>query len=159
MGRSTPAINALVRTGVAHQVREIGHDPRVTAYGQEAAEALGVDAARVFKTLVCSLGATLAIAVVPVTGEADLRAVAAALGAKSAELADRAVAERATGYVVGGISPIGQKRRRATLIDESATRWDTVFVSAGRRGLELELAPLDLVTLTAGRVVAICRPR
>jgi Cys-tRNA(Pro)/Cys-tRNA(Cys) deacylase len=155
----TPAIAAVVRAGVVHEVHQVGHDPTVTAYGQEAADALGVEPGRVFKTLVGSVGGRLVVAVVPVSGELSLKALAAALGAKNAEMADPAVAERSTGYVVGGISPVGQKRRLPTVIDQSVTRWATIFVSGGRRGLELELAPADLVGLTDGRLAPIALPR
>jgi Cys-tRNA(Pro)/Cys-tRNA(Cys) deacylase len=157
VGGSTPAIAAVVRAGVAHEVHEIRHDPSVTAYGREAAAALGVEPGRVFKTLITSVDGKVVVAVVPVTGELNLKALATALGAKNAALADRATAERSTGYVTGGISPIGQKRRLATLIDASAAGWPTVFVSGGRRGLELELAPMDLLTLTDGRLAPIGR--
>ncbi len=155
MSGPTPAIAAVVRAGVAHEVHQIGHDPAVSAYGQEAADALGVEPERVFKTLVSTVGGQLVVAVVPVTGELSLKALAAALGAKSAEMADPSTAQRSTGYVVGGISPIGQKRPLPTVIDESAARWGTIFVSGGRRGLELEIAPADLVRLTNGRLVPI----
>jgi Cys-tRNA(Pro)/Cys-tRNA(Cys) deacylase len=154
---STPAIAAVVRAGVTHAVHQIRHDPLVTAYGHEAAAALGVEPGRVFKTLVNSVDGELVVAVVPVTGELNLKALAAALGAKSALMADRATAERSTGYVTGGISPIAQKRRFPTLVDASAARWATIFVSGGRRGLELELAPEDLVALTDGRLAPIGR--
>jgi Cys-tRNA(Pro)/Cys-tRNA(Cys) deacylase len=154
---STPAIAALVRAGVAHEVHQIRHAPSITAYGREAAAALGVEPARVFKTLINSVDGRLVVAIVPVTGELNLKALAATLGAKSAEMADRATAERSTGYVAGGISPIGQKRRLTTLIDASAAGWTTVFVSGGRRGLELELAPGDLLALTGGRLAPIGR--
>jgi Cys-tRNA(Pro)/Cys-tRNA(Cys) deacylase len=133
----------------------VGHDPTVTAYGKEAAGALGVEPGRVFKTLVASVDGKLVVAVVPVTGELSLKALAAAVGAKTAEMAEAATAERATGYVVGGISPIGQKRHLPTLVDVSAARWGTIFVSGGRRGLELELVPSDLVRLTNGRLASI----
>ena len=155
----TPAVAAVVRAGVAHKVHETGHDPAVTAYGQEAAAALGVEPGRVFKTLVASVDGRLVVAVVPVTGELSLKAVAAAAGAKNAEMADAPTAERATGYVVGGISPIGQRRRLPTLVDDSAAKWGTIFVSAGRRGLELELAAADLVQLTNGRLAPIGKSR
>jgi Cys-tRNA(Pro)/Cys-tRNA(Cys) deacylase len=155
VGISTPAISALVRAGIAHRVHEINHDPRVTAYGQEAAESLGVEPARVFKTLICSARTHLAVAIVPVAGELDLKAMAAALGSKSVVLADGAIAERATGYVLGGISPIGQKRRLPTWLDQSAVQWETIFVSGGRRGLELELAPTDLLAITHAQLAAI----
>ena len=155
MRAPTPAVAAVVRAGVAHTVHEVGHDPTVTAYGKEAAGALGVEPGRVFKTLVASVDGKLVVAVVPVTGELSLKALAAAVGAKTAEMAEAATAERATGYVVGGISPIGQKRHLPTLVDVSAARWGTIFVSGGRRGLELELVPSDLVRLTNGRLAAI----
>ena len=157
MRAPTPAVAAVVRAGVAHTVHEVGHDPTVTAYGKEAAGALGVEPGRVFKTLVASVDGKLVVAVVPVTGELSLKALAAAVGAKTAEMAEAATAERATGYVVGGISPIGQKRHLPTLVDVSAARWGTIFVSGGRRGLELELVPSDLVRLTNGRLAAIVK--
>jgi Cys-tRNA(Pro)/Cys-tRNA(Cys) deacylase len=113
----------------------------------------------VFKTLVASVGPELVVAVVPVAGELSFKALAAAVGAKNAEMADRLAAERSTGYVAGGISPIGQKRRLPTVIDDSAAKWGTVFVSGGRRGLELELAPTDLVVVTNGRFAHIGRPK
>jgi len=131
----------------------------VTAYGLEAAQALQVEPDRVLKTLVCEVGRELAVAVVPVTADLDLKVLAATLGAKRADLAEPAVAERATGYVVGGISPIAQKRRLPTVIDQTATVWDTVFVSGGRRGLEIELAPGDLLAITGAQAAAIRRPR
>jgi Cys-tRNA(Pro)/Cys-tRNA(Cys) deacylase len=145
----------LARAGVVHQVHDFGHDRRVTAYGLEAAQALQVQPDRVFKTLVCAAGRQLAVAIVPVTTDLDLKALAVTLGVKSVDLAEPAVAQRATGYVVGGISPIGQKRRLLTVIDQTATGWDTIFVSGGRRGLEVELAPDDLLVVTAGRLAAI----
>jgi Cys-tRNA(Pro)/Cys-tRNA(Cys) deacylase len=155
----TPATVALGRAGVAHRVHQIGHNPLVTEYGREAADALGVDPARVFKTLVCAVAGQLVVAVVPVTGDLNLKAVASVLGVKSAEMADAVAAERSTGYVVGGISPLGQKRQLVTLVDESAAEWESIFVSGGRRGLELELAPADLLAMTGGRLAAIAKPR
>jgi Cys-tRNA(Pro)/Cys-tRNA(Cys) deacylase len=138
-------------------VHAYDHDPAAPSYGAEAAHAMGVDAGRVFKTLVVSVAAAakrvLAVAVVPVDRQLDLKAAAAALGHKRAEMAAAADAERATGYVVGGISPLGQRRRLPVVVDASAMAFATVFVSAGRRGLEVELAPDDLVDLT-GAVVA-----
>lgn len=151
----TPAVVALTRAGIAHEVRRYDHDPSAASYGHEAADALGVDGARVLKTLVASVDGQLTVAVVPIVGELDLKALARELGAKRAEMAAVADAERATGYVVGGISPIGQKRRLTTIIDESALEWDTVFVSGGRRGLELELAPADLGVATDARFAPI----
>jgi len=120
---------------------------------------MGVDAARVFKTLVASVDGTLVVAVVPVTGQLDLKALASAVGGKAATMADPAAAERTTGYMTGGISPLGQKRLLPTVVDQSASRWETVFVSGGRRGLEIELAADDLVRLTNGTVATIGRER
>ncbi|MDF1703411.1 MAG: Cys-tRNA(Pro) deacylase [Aeromicrobium sp.] len=133
------------------------HDPRATSYGLEAAEALGVDPDRVFKTLMIEADGSLAVVVVPVSGTVDLKAAASALGAKRAQLADPAAAQRATGYVLGGISPIGQKRRHRTVIDETAELWESVLVSGGRRGLDVELSPRDLIDLTQGIVAAVGR--
>jgi Cys-tRNA(Pro)/Cys-tRNA(Cys) deacylase len=144
-GRDTPATTAARRAGVEHAVHEYEHDPNAASYGMEAAEALGLDPARVFKTLVADLDGTLTVCVVPVTGELDLRSLG-----KRARMADAAKAERTTGYVAGGISPLGQRRALPTLVDETALEHDTVFVSAGRRGLEIELAPADLLALTGG---------
>jgi Cys-tRNA(Pro)/Cys-tRNA(Cys) deacylase len=159
MAAATPAITALVRRSIDHRVHTYEHDPAARSYGQEAAEAMGVDPARVFKTLVAAVGSSLVVAVVPVAGELDLKALASAMGAKRAEMADGAVAERATGYVLGGISPLGQKRTLATVVDSSASAWATIFVSGGRRGLEIELRPGDLVEATAARVAPIGRAR
>src|ERR671932_1955290 len=138
--RDTPATTAARRAGIAFQVHEYEHDPGAASYGMEAAEALGLDPGRVFKTLVADLDGTLTVCVVPVTSELDLRSLG-----KRAALADPAKAERTTGYVVGGISPLGQRRALPTLVDESALDHETIYVSAGRRGLEIELAPQDLV--------------
>lgn len=150
MTRATPALAVLAAAGVAHTVREYDHDPSITAFGLEAAEKLGVDPDRVFKTLVATVDGALCVAVVPVTGQVSLKALARASGGKHAEMADPAQAMRVTGYVVGGISPLGQKRALPTVIDESAQLWDTVLVSAGRRGLDVELAPADLALLVSG---------
>jgi len=152
-GKGTPATTAVARAGIDATVHDLGHLDGDGGYGWVVATALAVAPERVFKTLVVRADGGLAVAVVPVTGEADLKAVAGALGAKRAVLAERAAAERATGYVVGGISPLGQRRRLRTVLDASAVGFDTVFVSGGRRGLELELAPAGLVTAT-GAVVA-----
>jgi Cys-tRNA(Pro)/Cys-tRNA(Cys) deacylase len=159
MAGATPAVKALEKLGIEHRTHSYEHDPAARSYGQEAADAMGIDPARVFKTLVATANGALVVAVVPVTGELDLKSLASALGAKRAEMADGAVAERATGYVLGGISPIGQKRRLATVVDDSARPFDTVFVSGGRRGFEIELRPDDLVSVTAGRFAAIARHR
>jgi len=167
--KGTPATDLLRRSGVPHVLHAyetesdrgggLGRkdDPR-PAYGRDAAAALGVDAAQLFKTLVAELDGRLVAAVVPVAGELDLRRLAAALGGRRATMADPAAAERATGYVVGGISPLGGRRTLPTVIDESALAKPTIYVSAGRRGLQVELAGSDLVRLTGARVAAIARP-
>jgi len=129
----------------------------VTDFGREAADALGVEPDRVFKTLLADVDGRLVVGIVPVTGKLDLKALAAAVGGKKAVMADPAVAERKTGYVVGGISPIGQKTAHPTVLDETAELWDTVFVSGGRRGLDLELAPADLVRATGATLADIAR--
>jgi Cys-tRNA(Pro)/Cys-tRNA(Cys) deacylase len=152
----TPAIVAAERAGIAFSVLEYKHDPGAASYGLEAAEALGLDPARVYKTLVLRVdGAGLVVAIVPVAARVNPKALAAAVGGKRAELADPAAAERATGSVVGGISPLGQRRALPTVVDRSALQHDTVYVSAGRRGLELALAPADLLRLTRATVAAI----
>jgi len=155
----TPATVALARAGVAFTVHAYEHDPRAAAYGLEAAEKLGLDPERVFKTLLAAVDGSLVVAVVPVAMLLDLKALANAVGGKRAELADPAVAERKTGYVVGGISPIGQKTPLPTVLDESAILCETIFVSGGRRGLDLELAPDDLLAVTGGRYAPIARDR
>ncbi len=158
----TPAILLARRAGIPFEVREYAHDPACASYGLEAAQALGVEPERVFKTLLVAVNEdrrTLAVGVVPVGGQLDLKAMAAALGAKKLAMADPQDAERATGYLVGGISPLGQKRRLPTVLDSSAARFPTILVSAGRRGLEIELAPLDLARLTAARLAPIARVR
>jgi len=139
-------------------VRPYEHDPRAgLSYGPEAAAALGVDPAQVFKTLITDVDGALTVAVVPVDAQLDLKALAAAVGGKRAVMADPAAAQRATGYVVGGISPLGQKRRLATVVDASALLFPTVLVSAGRRGVDVELAPADLVRLTGARTADVAR--
>lgn len=156
----TPAIEAVERAGVAFQLLEYAHDPAAASYGLEAAERLRLEPESVFKTLLVAvdgLPGTLAVGIVPVTAQLDLKAVAQAVGGKRAEMADPKVAERATGYVVGGISPLGQKRRLPTVIDESAILFERVYVSAGRRGLEIALTPDALMALTAGTLAAIAR--
>jgi Cys-tRNA(Pro)/Cys-tRNA(Cys) deacylase len=144
----TPASVALTRAGIAFALHPYDHDPRATSYGAEAAEVLGLDPRRVFKTLMASVDGRLVAAVVPVSGQLDLKALARAVGGSKAVMAEVAAAERATGYVAGGISPVGQKRPHPTVIDESALGHPTVYVSAGRRGLDLEIAPADLVATT-----------
>ena len=155
MATGTPATSALTAAGIAFALHPYDHDPRSTAYGDEAAAALGVEPERLFKTLIAAVDGTLACAVVPVSSRLDLKAFAAALGGKRAELADPAAAARATGYVVGGISPVGQKTRLRVVADESVELFDTVYVSAGKRGLQVELAPADLVAVTDALVADI----
>ncbi|MET8780035.1 Cys-tRNA(Pro) deacylase [Nocardia sp. NPDC050713] len=157
-GASTPAIRTLAKAGIAHRVHSYAHDPRADSYGAEAVDALaaelGVVAAQIFKTLVVELSTgALAVAVLPVPNTLSLKAAAAALGAPKATMADKTKAERTTGYVLGGISPLGQRKRLPTVIDDSALGWDRMLCSAGKRGLEIELAPADLVR-AAGAVTA-----
>jgi Cys-tRNA(Pro)/Cys-tRNA(Cys) deacylase len=154
-GKGTPATALLVKQKVAHQVHEYAHDPRSESYGTEASEAMGVSADRVFKTLVAEVDGQLTVGVVPVAGQLDLKALAAAAGGKKARMADLTAAERATGYVAGGISPLGHRKRLPVVVDSSATGFDTIFCSAGRRGLEIEVAPSDLITLAQATVAAI----
>ncbi len=154
----TPAVVAARRAGVTCQVREYRHDPAAQSFGLEAAEALGVDSSKVFKTLVASLATgDLAVAVIPVNTQLDLKALANATGTKKAVMADRQAAERATGYVIGGISPLGQRRRLTTVVDASALTHGQVYVSGGRRGLEIALDPRDLVNLTDATLYRISR--
>jgi len=145
---ATPATTALTRAGVSFTLHPYEHDPRAESFGLEAASALGLDPAQVFKTLMADVDGDLVVAVVPVSGQLDLKALARALGGSRATMADKAAAERATGYVVGGISPIGQRRRHRTVVDDSALAHPVVYVSAGRRGLDLGLSPADLVAVT-----------
>lgn len=166
----TPATVALSAAGITFEVRAYEHDPLVTdrslrrasnarheGYGLEAAEALDADPAWVFKTLLASLDGSLVVGIVPVTGQLDLKALARALGGSKAVMAEVAAAERATGYVAGGISPVGQKRRHPTVLDASALEHDTILVSGGRRGFDLELAPADLVAITGALTATILR--
>jgi Cys-tRNA(Pro)/Cys-tRNA(Cys) deacylase len=157
-GRGTPATVALTRARVAHTVHEYDHDPAADSYGLEAATLLGHDPRRVFKTLLASVDGALHVAVVPVAGSLDLKGLAAAVGGKRAAMADPVLAERTTGYVRGGISPLGQRKRLPTVLDETALAHPTIFVSAGRRGLEVELAPRALAELTAARIAPIAAP-
>ena len=146
-GQATPAIAVLVRQRIEHRVHPYSVDADTPNYGAAVADALSVAQARVFKTLVTEVDGSLTVAVVPVTGDLDLKALAGAVGGKRAALADRALAERTTGYVRGGISPLGQRKRLPTVVDDSALGHETVYVSAGRRGLQVELKPADLVAL------------
>jgi Cys-tRNA(Pro)/Cys-tRNA(Cys) deacylase len=155
-GRGTTATLALDRAKIPFTLHEYEHDPRSGSYGHEASDALGVPPERVFKTLVATVdGGALAVGVVPVHRHLDLKALAAAVGGKKAVMAEVAAAERATGYVAGGISPLGQKRRLPVVVDASALGLSTMFCSAGRRGLEIELAPADLIRVAGATVAAI----
>jgi Cys-tRNA(Pro)/Cys-tRNA(Cys) deacylase len=153
----TPATVALTRAGIAFTEHTYEHDPGAASYGLEAAEVLGLDPALVFKTLLTTVDERLVVGIVPVSGQLDLKAVATAVGGKRATMADPSAAERATGYVVGGISPVGQKRPHPTVLDETALDCETVYVSGGRRGLDLGLSPQDLVRVTGAVVAAIRR--
>ena len=153
----TPATVALAAAGIPFSVHPYEHDPAAPSYGLEAAAALGVEPDRVFKTLLADTELGIVVGVVPVTGMLDLKALASTVGAKRASMADPAVAERRTGYVVGGISPVGQKTAHVTVVDETAQLFDTVFVSGGRRGLDIELAPDDLLVAVSGRYAAIAK--
>ncbi|WP_159766820.1 Cys-tRNA(Pro) deacylase [Streptomyces sp. HM190] len=153
----TPATVALTAAGVEFTIHAYEHDPSHPSYGEEAAEAMGVSPDRVFKTLVADVDGALVVAVVPVAGQLDLKALATAVGGKRAAMADPTLAERTTGYVRGGISPLGQRKKLRTVLDESASGHGTICVSAGRRGLEVELAPSDLAALTGATTAPIAR--
>ena len=157
----TPALDILTAAGITFSVHEYDHGAR-SHFGEETVAALGVPAGRVFKTLLAGVTGAgrpeLAVGVVPVSGQMDLKALARVLGWKNAEMADPAVAQRSSGYVVGGISPLGQRTRLRTVVDQSAMSYDTVLVSGGRRGLQVELSPADLVRLTDAVVAKIGRP-
>ncbi|TCB97489.1 Cys-tRNA(Pro) deacylase [Micromonospora zingiberis] len=154
-GRGTPATVLLAKRNISHRTHPYDVSAESPNYGALVAAALGVSPERVFKTLVTEVDGSLTVAVVPVTGELDLKALAAAVGGKRATLAERGAAERATGYVRGGISPLGQPKRLPTVLDSSALAHATVYVSAGRRGLQVELAPADLVALTGARTAPL----
>ncbi|AYN41825.1 Cys-tRNA(Pro) deacylase [Streptomyces dangxiongensis] len=153
----TPATVALAAAGVDFTVHAYAHDPSHPSYGEEAAQAMGVSPDRVFKTLVADVDGSLVVGVVPVAGSLDLKALAAAVGGKRAAMADPTLAERTTGYVRGGISPLGQRKKLPTVLDDSAGSHSTICVSAGRRGLEVELAPRDLADLTDAVLAPIGR--
>jgi Cys-tRNA(Pro)/Cys-tRNA(Cys) deacylase len=154
---ATAAAAALDRASVPYSVHTYEHDPAAGSYGAEAAAALGVDPARVYKTLFADVGGRLVVGIVPVSTQLDLKALASAVRGKRAVMADPVAAERASGFVVGGISPVGQRRSHPTVLDETALGHPTLFVSGGKRGHELELAPADLVSVTGATVAAICR--
>jgi Cys-tRNA(Pro)/Cys-tRNA(Cys) deacylase len=151
----TPATTLLIAEKVAHTLHPYQVSPDAPDYGALVAEALGVPPERLFKTLIAEVDGALAVAVVPVTGDLDLKALAHAAGGKRATLADRAAAERSSGYVRGGISPLGQRRRLPTVIDDSVEHLDVIYVSAGRRGLQVSLAPADLIRLTGAKVAQL----
>lgn len=154
---ATAATLALSRAKIEFQVHRYEHDPEEHHFGDETAAALGVDPRRLFKTLVTSCDDRLVVGIVPVAGQLDLKALAATVGAKRAALAEPAAAQRATGYVVGGISPLGQRTALPTVLDASALEWDTILVSGGRRGMQVELAAADLVRLLSASVAPIGR--
>ncbi|MGC5014055.1 Cys-tRNA(Pro) deacylase [Streptosporangium sp. DT93] len=156
-GQGTPATVALAQAGADFSLHLYEHDASAQAYGEEAADALGVPYERIFKTLVAEVEGGLAVAVVPVAGRLDLKAFAAALGGKRAAMADAAKVERVTGYVVGGISPLGQRRPLPTVVDASALEFETIYFSAGRRGLQIETSPAELVRLTKAATACIGR--
>jgi Cys-tRNA(Pro)/Cys-tRNA(Cys) deacylase len=161
--RGTRAVDVARRAGITYRVHEYAHDARASlkeggrGYALEAVAALGIDAGRVFKTIVVSVDARLGVAIVPADAEVDLKAVADALGGRKAAIAPPAEAEKATGYVIGGISPLGTRRALPTALDESAAGWPTIHVSAGRRGLEIELSAADLLALTRGVLAPVAR--
>lgn len=147
----TPGISAAIKAGICHDIHHYEHDPASADYGNEAADKLGVEAERVFKTLVVAVDAgMLVVAVIPVTAKLSMKHVAKAAGGKKASMAEPREVQRRTGYVLGGVSPLGQKSRLKTFIDASAENFDRIYISAGRRGLEIELAPADLARLTDG---------
>jgi Cys-tRNA(Pro)/Cys-tRNA(Cys) deacylase len=154
---STPATAALVTAGIPFTEHAYSHDPANRNFGDEAAAALGLDPEQVFKTLLVDVDGSLVVAVVPVTGKLDLGALSAAMHGKRATMADPALAQRRTGYLVGGISPVGQKTSLPTVIDETVELFDSVFVSGGKRGFDIELAPADLIRITSAIVAAIAR--
>lgn len=155
--QGTPATALLAKQKVAHSLHNYAVSADAPNYGALVAEAIGVEPGRVFKTLVTDIDGALTVAIVPVTGDVDLKALAVAAGGKRAAMADRDVAEKTTGYVRGGISPLGQRKRLPTVIDRSALDSETIYVSAGKRGLQVQLAPADLVRLTAATVAPIAR--
>lgn len=157
MATGTPATVALSAAGIEFTPHAYEHDAANTNFGLEAAASLNLDPEQVFKTLLADVDGALVVAIVPVTGKLDLKALAAAVGGRKAEMADPKLAERKTGYVVGGISPIGQKSAHRTVLDETAELYDTIFVSGGKRGFDIELAPSDLLSITSGSTAAIGR--
>lgn len=152
----TPGINVAKKNKVSHKIHEYSHDETADSYGLEAAEKLGVIEQRIFKTLVVMLdNKTLAVGIIPVSAMLSMKLIAKAFGAKKANMADKSDVERSTGYVLGGVSPLGQKKALRTIVDASANNYASIYVSAGRRGLEIELSPADLIKLTNGMVTTI----
>ncbi|TWX54577.1 Cys-tRNA(Pro) deacylase [Colwellia hornerae] len=152
----TPGINVAKKNKVSHKIHEYSHDETADSYGLEAAEKLGVIEQRIFKTLVVMLdNKTLAVGIIPVSAMLSMKLIAKAFGAKKANMADKSDVERSTGYVLGGVSPLGQKKALRTIVDASANNYASIYVSAGRRGLEIELSPADLIKLTNGMVTKI----
>lgn len=151
----TPAVRALEAAGVAFTLHRFDHDPAVRDYGREAADAIGVDHDQVFKTLVVVADGRPAVAIVPVSAQLSLKGAGAALATKRVEMCPPPLAERTTGYVVGGISPLGQRKALPTVIDETCELWDTIYVSGGKRGLDIGLAPADLVRLLDATIAGI----
>jgi Cys-tRNA(Pro)/Cys-tRNA(Cys) deacylase len=156
--QGTPATAVLAAAGVPYVLHPYDHDPSTASYGAEAAQVLGIDPSKVFKTLMVEVEGKLAVGIVPVSGTLDLKAFAAALGAKKAAMADPAAAQRRTGYVLGGISPLGQRLPSPTVLDHSALALETILVSGGKRGLDIELAPADLIRLTEATTASIGSP-
>ncbi len=153
----TPAVNIAKKAKIAYTLHSYTHDPASASYGEEASEKLGISADRVFKTLVAQIdGREFVVAVIPVSSMLSMKQIAKAAGGKKAEMANGSDVERSSGYLLGGVSPLGQKKRLKTFIDASAEDFETIYVSAGRRGLEIELSPQDLAKLTDGKMVAIC---
>lgn len=152
----TPGINSVKKSGIDYTLHQYDHDPAAESYGTEAAEKLGIDERRVFKTLIADIGQkSLVVAVIPVSAKLSMKQLAKAVGSKKAAMAAPSDVERSTGYVLGGVSPLGQKKRLQTFLDASASDYPTIFISAGRRGLEIELRPEDLLTLTAAQFFAL----
>ncbi len=152
----TPAVNMAKKAKISHTLHEYHHNPAAESYGQEAADCLGLSADQVFKTLVVMLDAKeLVVGVIPVSSMLNMKQIAKAAGAKKAAMANKADVERSTGYVLGGVSPLGQKKRLRTFIDSSAKAFASIYISAGRRGLEIELSPVDLALLTHGNFTAL----
>lgn len=158
-GRSggTPATVALQKAGVIFTLHEYSHDPRAESFGLEAADALGLDPRQVYKTLLTDVDGSTVVGIVPVAGSLDLKALAGAAGGRRAEMTDPARAQRLTGYVLGGISPVGQRRPLPTYLDDTALLWERVYVSGGRRGLDIGIAPTDLIAVTAAVTAPIGR--